>query len=110
MASARRVAVHPTAHGTITMRPSHPHAAPPASDAARRRAAQLRGAGWMLGGGLALALLGYLPLQLAIWFGPPDGNPLGLGLLMIVAVPSGLILAAFGLLRLAITWLVAPRA
>ena len=109
MASARRVAVHGRGHGTIAMNPSRHRAAPPSSDAARRRQTQLRGAAWMLGGGLALALLGYLPLQLAIWFGPADGNPIGLGLLMIVAVPSGLVLAALGLLRLVIVWLVAAR-
>ncbi|MCC6595859.1 MAG: hypothetical protein IT477_05075 [Rhodanobacteraceae bacterium] len=73
------------------------------------RGASLREAGWLIAGGLALALVGWLPLQLEIWFGPRDANPIGLGLLRIVAVPSGLILAGFGLLRLVIAWLVAPR-
>lgn len=38
-------------------------------------------------GSFCLGLLGYLPLQLYIWFGPTDGNPIGLGLLAFVAVP-----------------------
>jgi hypothetical protein len=44
-------------------------------------------------GSVVLAIAGVAPLQLYGIFGPPDGNPIGLGLLMIVAVP----LAGFGI-------------
>ncbi len=85
-----------------------------ASTAAHRprttRRSGLRAATWMIGGGLMLALIGWLPLQWVIWFGPRDANPIGLGLLMITAVPCGLCVAAFGVLRLIIVWLAAPRA
>ena len=57
----------------------------------------LRTAAWMIGGGLALALVGWLPLQLVIWFGPDDANPIGFGILMALAVPAGLITAAAGI-------------
>ncbi len=43
-------------------------------------------------GSLLLGLLGFMPLQLYIWFGPRDGNPIGLGLLAMLACP----LAALG--------------
>ena len=36
---------------------------------------------------LALGLAGLLPLVLYIEFGPPEGNPIGLGLLAMVAAP-----------------------
>jgi hypothetical protein len=38
-------------------------------------------------------------------FGPADGNPIGLGMLMAVAVPIGFLLLGIGLLRLLIAWL-----
>lgn len=71
--------------------------------------AAFRKALWMLLAGVGIAGLGYLPLQLYIWFGPADGNPIGLGLLMIVAVPVGLILAGFGALQWLIAWLLRTR-
>ena len=37
------------------------------------------------------------PLLLYIVFGPADGNPIGLGLLMVAGVPTGLILLVIGL-------------
>ncbi|HEX5032768.1 MAG TPA: hypothetical protein VFX78_15085, partial [Candidatus Eisenbacteria bacterium] len=39
--------------------------------------------------GIVIAAVGYLPLQLYILFGPRDGNPIGLGLLAIFAIPAG---------------------
>ncbi len=52
--------------------------------------------------GLVLAGVGYLPLQLYILFGPRDGNPIGLGLLAIVAIPAGFIVCAIGMIKLVI--------
>jgi hypothetical protein len=37
------------------------------------------------------------PLLLYVIFGPKDGNPIGLGLLMIFGVPLGLVLLVIGL-------------
>ena len=56
----------------------------------------------MLLAGLALAASGALPLLLYVLLGPADGNPIGLGLWAVVAVPVGLILAVFGAVR----WLI----
>jgi hypothetical protein len=52
--------------------------------------------------GLICFLVGYLPLQLYILLGPADGNPIGLGLLFVVAAPAGAIMALIG----AIQWVV----
>ena len=60
----------------------------------------------MLIGGLGLALAGIAPLGLYLLLGPADGNPIGLGLWFIVAFPAGLIVAAFGGLRMLIGALV----
>jgi hypothetical protein len=60
----------------------------------------------MLIAGIAVLALGAGPLLLYIAFGPADGNPIGPGLLAMVAVPVGGILAAFGLLRMAVDYLV----
>lgn len=52
--------------------------------------------------GVVIAGVGYLPLQLYIVFGPRDGNPIGLGLLAIIAVPAGLMVFTIGLIKLAV--------
>lgn len=52
--------------------------------------------------GLAVLVFGAGPLLLYILFGPADGNPIGLGLLAMVAVPVGGLLTGFGLLRMLI--------
>ena len=49
--------------------------------------------------GLALMAVGFLPILLYAKFGPPDGNPIGLGLLMAVLVPVGFLLTGIGLLK-----------
>ena len=49
--------------------------------------------------GMALMAIGFLPLMLYAIFGPPDGNPIGLALLMAVLVPVGFLLAGIGLLK-----------
>jgi hypothetical protein len=55
--------------------------------------------------GALVMLLGAAPLLLYALLGPADGNPIGLGLLMVVAVPIGFLLLGIGLLRLLIAWL-----
>lgn len=52
--------------------------------------------------GLGVAVLGYLPLQLYIVFGPRDGNPIGLGLLAVLGFGLGLLLIAIGLIKWAL--------
>jgi hypothetical protein len=49
--------------------------------------------------GLALMAVGFLPILLYAMFGPADGNPIGLGLLMAVLVPVGFLLFGTGLLK-----------
>lgn len=60
--------------------------------------------------GIAIAVLGAAPILLYPLVGPADGNPIGLGLLMIVAVPAGGILAVLGLIKMIIEWLVGRSA
>jgi hypothetical protein len=52
--------------------------------------------------GLIIAGVGYLPIQLYILLGPPDGNPIGLGLLFVIGVFVGLAVLAIGLIKHAI--------
>ncbi len=69
-------------------------ASPTSPTAARRRpAARAARLLWLAG---LVALLGIGPLLLYIAVGPADGNPIGLGLLAMLAVPAsgGLALAA----------------
>jgi len=42
--------------------------------------------------GLLLLAAGVVPLLLYIAFGPKDGNPIGLGLLFILATPIGVLM------------------
>lgn len=55
---------------------------------------------------LALGVVGILPFFLNIWFGPEDGNPIGLGLMMVVSVPvvaGGILL---GLIKMIIEYFI----
>jgi hypothetical protein len=54
---------------------------------------------------IAAGVLGVLPLQLYIWFGPRDGNPIGLGLLAVAAVPLAAVGVLVGLVKLLIEYL-----
>lgn len=54
---------------------------------------------------MAIGAAGILPLLLYAAFGPKDGNPIGLGLLAVVAVPVALVGTAAGLLKLAIEFI-----
>ena len=51
-------------------------------------------------GSLVLGLVGFMPLQLYIWFGPKDGNPIGLGLLAVVTVPLAVAGMAVGVIKM----------
>lgn len=51
-------------------------------------------------GSIVLGLIGFMPLQLSIWFGPKDGNPIGLGFLMILTVPVAAVGIAVGLVKM----------
>ncbi|HEX5132863.1 MAG TPA: hypothetical protein VFX92_10280, partial [Candidatus Krumholzibacteria bacterium] len=53
--------------------------------------------------GIVIAAVGYLPLQLYILFGPRDGNPIGLGLLAIFAIPAGAVVTGVGLVKLVVS-------
>lgn len=50
--------------------------------------------------GLLAMAIGVLPIGLYSLFGPTGGNSIGLGLLMVVAVPVGFLLLGTGLLKL----------
>jgi hypothetical protein len=58
---------------------------------------------------LALGLLGVLPLLAYIAFGPKDGNPIGLGLLAVLAVPLATIGVLVGSIRLLVEVFVRKR-
>lgn len=49
---------------------------------------------------LAFGVAGVAPLLLYIAFGPADGNPIGLGLLAVVAVPVGAFGVCIGLIKM----------
>lgn len=51
-------------------------------------------------GSLLLGLLGFMPLQLYIWFGPSDGNPIGLGHPAMLACPLDALGVAVGFAKL----------
>ena len=48
--------------------------------------------------GLLMALLCLLPMGLYSLFGPEDGNPLGLGLLMVIGFPLFSLVSFIGML------------
>ena len=48
--------------------------------------------------GAALMAGSLAPLLLYMIFGPKDGNPIGLGLLMVFGVPLGLLILIIGLM------------
>lgn len=58
--------------------------------------------------GATLMALGAAPILLYTFFGPGDGNPVGLGLWMAVAVPVGFLLVGIGTLRWVIGRVEAP--
>lgn len=53
--------------------------------------------------GCLLLVAGVLPILLHSWLGPADGNPIGLGLLMVVLAPVGFLLLGIAALK----WLLA---
>jgi hypothetical protein len=58
---------------------------------------------------LAIGLVGVLPLLLYIAVGPEDGNPIGLGLLAVLAVPTATIGVLIGLIKLVVEALAQRR-
>jgi len=67
-----------------------------AEEAWLRRTSGAKIVGWSA----ALGAGGTAPLLLYIAFGPADGNPIGLGLLAVLAVPVGAFGVALGLLKM----------
>lgn len=53
-----------------------------------------------------LGTVGTLPLLLYMLLGSAEGNPIGLGLLAMIAASAGILGALFGLIRLLIEYLV----
>lgn len=53
----------------------------------------------------ALGAAGVLPLLLYVAFGPKDGNPIGLGLLAVAAVPVAGVGMAAGAISALVQWL-----
>ena len=49
--------------------------------------------------GVTIAIAACLPLQLYIIFGPADGNPIGLGLLMVMGIMLGMGVVAIGVIK-----------
>lgn len=64
---------------------------------------------WFLIAGVVIMLAGVAPLGLYILFGDPRGNPIGLGLLAVAAVPVGGMAVAIGLVKLVVGWFVGRR-
>ena len=58
---------------------------------------------------LGLGLIGVLPLLTYVAFGPEDGNPIGLGLMAVLAVPVAAVGVLVGLFRLVVEILVRER-
>ncbi|HEU4590816.1 MAG TPA: hypothetical protein VFS13_07900 [Steroidobacteraceae bacterium] len=59
---------------------------------------------------LLLGAAGVAPLLLYILLGPADGNPIGLGLLAVVAVPASIIGMAIGCITLVVERFARPKA
>ena len=54
--------------------------------------------------GVAVAVVGSVPLILYVMMGPRDGNPVGLGLLMCLGWLVGAVLIAWGVIGLVVAW------
>lgn len=59
---------------------------------------------------LLLGAAGIAPLLLYILLGPADGNPIGLGLLAVVAVPASVVGMAIGCVTLLVERFTRPKA
>jgi hypothetical protein len=58
---------------------------------------------------LAAGAIGITPLVLYIMLGPKDGNPIGLGLLAMLAIPVAAIGSLVGLVTMAVEFFIRPR-
>lgn len=70
-----------------------------------RRASGLKITVWSL----TLGSAAILPLLLYVGFGPADGNPIGLGLLAIAAVPVACVGAVAGMIKILVEYYSARR-
>jgi hypothetical protein len=59
----------------------------------------------IIAGSAVLGLISYLPLQLYVWFGPADGNPIGLGLLAVLGLPVAALCMLIGLVKVLVQYL-----
>jgi hypothetical protein len=59
---------------------------------------------------LLIGAAGVAPLLLYILLGPADGNPIGLGLLAVVAVPVSVVGMAIGVVTILVQHFARPRA
>ncbi len=60
-------------------------------------------------GSLTAGAIGIAPLLLYALLGPKDGNPIGLGLLAMLAVPVAAIGSLIGLVTMAVEYFLRPR-
>lgn len=58
---------------------------------------------------LAAGAVGIAPLLLYVLLGPKNGNPIGLGLLAMLAVPVAAIGSLIGLVTMAVEYFLRPR-
>jgi len=63
----------------------------------------------ILGTSVAVGVVGVAPLLLYMLFGPTGGNPIGLGLLAVVAAPISVGGMALGAIMLAARYLFPPK-
>ncbi len=63
----------------------------------------------LAGVGLAIGMLSWFPLLLYVPFGPPDGNPVGLGLLAMAGTLIAVFAMGIGLLWWVFAMLMRPR-
>jgi hypothetical protein len=52
--------------------------------------------------GVAVAAVAWMPLLLYIAFGPPEGNPIGLGLLAMLGTPVAVVAVLVGIVWVAV--------
>lgn len=60
-------------------------------------------------GGVVIGIVGVGPLLLYIALGPADGNPIGLGLLAVVAIPVAAVVAGVGLIKMLVEYFTRGR-
>ena len=75
-----------------------------------RQAEEQRSRGWKIFlASLAAGAIGIAPLLLYALLGPKNGNPIGLGLLAMLAVPVAAIGSLIGLVTMVVEYFLRPR-